>query len=217
MTDMQNTVPMNTTLVEAVQAGASSLEVTSADGFHVGDELNISGGGHQEVIRIKELDLDVVPSTTVLIHSLTYPYPRGSIVTIACLPTPTPTAAPTTGGGSPGSASLLNDPHVTNLNGERFDIRMPSSDCTLLRLPYSEHLAARPGAKGDGPSKEEDPAMLELSASVDTDGVRACGLYVKGVTLSGSLLGNRVVRVRPHTRNACGSNQAAGWRRGTRR
>jgi len=195
MTDMQNTVPTNTTLVEAVQAGASSLEVTSADGFHVGDELNISGGGHQEVIRIKELDLDVVPSTTVLIHSLTYPYPRGSIVTIACLPTPTPTAAPTTGGGSPGSASLLNDPHVTNLNGERFDIRMPSSDCTLLRLPYSEHLA-------------EDPAMLELSASVDTDGVRACGLYVKGVTLSGSLLGNRVVRVRPHTRNACGSNQA---------
>jgi len=87
---------------------------------------------------------------------------------------------------------VLDDPHVTNLQGDRFDIRMPSSGCTLLRMPY----------------REEDPEALELSASMDTDGVRACGLYVKGVTLRGSLLGNQVVRVRPYTRNAGGSNQA---------
>jgi hypothetical protein len=88
--------------------------------------------------------------------------------------------------------TVRNDPHVTNLNGESFDIRMPSSDCTLLRVPHSE----------------EDPELLKLSASMDTDGVRACGLYVNAVTLSGSLLAHQVVRVRPQTRNAGGSNQA---------
>jgi hypothetical protein len=86
----------------------------------------------------------------------------------------------------------MNFPHVTNLNGESFDIRMPSPDYTLLRVPYSE----------------EDPELLKLSAIMNTDGVRACGLYVKAITLSGSLLAHQVVRVRPYTRNAGGSNQA---------
>lgn len=86
----------------------------------------------------------------------------------------------------------MDFPHVTNLNGESFDIRMPSSDYTLLRVPYSE----------------EDPELLKLSAIMNTDGVRVCGLYVKAITLSGSLLANQVVRVRPYTRNSGGSNQA---------
>jgi len=166
--------------------------VASAEGLHVGDELNISGGGNQEVVTIKGLDLVDVPSKTLLVQPLVYPYPPGSIVTIVAQLFPTPMVEPTAAPTAEGTASVRNDPHVTNLNGESFDIRMPSSDCTLLRLPYSE----------------EDPRMLELSASMDTDGVRACGLYVKGVTLSGSLLGGRVVRVRPYTRNAGGSNQA---------
>jgi hypothetical protein len=87
---------------------------------------------------------------------------------------------------------VLDDPHVVNLQGERFDIRMPSSECVLLRVPFSN----------------EDPELLRLSASINTDGVSACGLYVKAVALSGSLLDHQVVRVRPHTRNAAGSNQA---------
>jgi len=90
------------------------------------------------------------------------------------------------------TASVVGDPHVTNLNGERFDIRMPSPECTLLRVPYSE----------------EEPEMLELRASMDTDALQTCGLYVRAVVLRGSLLDNQVVRVRPHTRNAEGSNQA---------
>ncbi|CAK0812564.1 unnamed protein product [Prorocentrum cordatum] len=106
--------------------------------------------------------------------------------TSASVPAPPPSPAPTT------AASVSNDPHVTNLNGEKFDIRMPLSDCPLFRVPHSER----------------DPALLRLSASMDTDGVRACGLYVKGITLAGSLLAHQIVRVRPHTRNAGGSNQA---------
>ncbi|CAK0873846.1 unnamed protein product [Prorocentrum cordatum] len=185
--------PVHTTLAEGVPAGASSLEVTSAEGLHVGDELEISGGGNQEVVTIKQIDIAVSPSTTLLVHPTTKNYPSGSIVTIvaqlAVSAIPAPPAVPA---GGEGTASVRNDPHVTNLNGESFDIRMPSSGCTLLRMPY----------------REEDPEALELSASMDTDGVRACGLYVKGVTLRGSLLGNQVVRVRPYTRNAGGSNQA---------
>jgi len=87
---------------------------------------------------------------------------------------------------------VLDDPHVTNLQGDRFDIRMPSSDCVLLRVPFSN----------------EDPEQLKMSVSLDTDGVSPCGLYVKSVALSGSLLDHQVVHVRPHTRNAAGSNQA---------
>ncbi|CAK0810653.1 unnamed protein product, partial [Prorocentrum cordatum] len=69
---------------------------------------------------------------------------------------------------------------------------MPSPECILLRVPYNE----------------EEPEILALSASMETDGTRECGLYVKAVALRGSLLGGQVLRVRPHTRNAGGSNQA---------
>jgi hypothetical protein len=50
--------------------------------------------------------------------------------------------------------------------------------------------------------------MLKLSADLDTDGVRPCGLFIKSLTLSGSWLNDQVVRIRPYTRNAGGSNWA---------
>jgi len=175
-TPVPTPLPVSTTLTADVDPGATSLMVASTSGLGVGDELLLSGGGHLESVTVAGF------GTVLLAEPTVYGYPAGATVAVAAQ------AAQ----AEPPAATVSNDPHVTNLNGESFDIRMPSSGCTLLRMPY----------------REEDPEALELSASMDTDGVRACGLYVKGVTLRGSLLGNQVVRVRPYTRNAGGSNQA---------
>ncbi|CAK0821970.1 unnamed protein product [Prorocentrum cordatum] len=119
-------------------------------------------------------------------------------------PSPAPSPAPTTApsreprtfesSASSGQEALAlgEGPHVTNLNGDSFDIGTPSSDYTLLRVPYDE----------------EGPELLRLSASMDADGVRACSLYVKEVSLSGSLLAHQTVRVRPSAHTAGGSDQA---------
>jgi hypothetical protein len=104
-------------------------------------------------------------------------------------PAATTTDLPSTTTASANHASMKDDPHVCTLSGECYDIRAPS-EYTLLRLPYSE----------------QEPASLKLSADLDTDGVRSCGLFVKHVALSGSSLGGQIVRVRPHTRNVGGSN-----------
>ncbi|CAK0849197.1 unnamed protein product [Prorocentrum cordatum] len=69
---------------------------------------------------------------------------------------------------------------------------LPPSGYALLRLP---HVA-------------EEPDMLRLTADVDIDGVRQCGLYIKGLALSGSWLDGQVVRIRPYTRDVAGSNFA---------
>jgi len=114
-------------------------------------------------------------------------------------PTPDPTAAPTpppsaspTASPTLDHASSRGDPHVCSLSGECYDIRAPSSGYALLRLP---HVA-------------EEPDMLRLTADVDIDGVRQCGLYIKGLALSGSWLDGQVVRIRPYTRDVAGSNFA---------
>jgi len=80
---------------------------------------------------------------------------------------------------------------VCSLSGECYDIRAPSG-YTLLRVPHSA----------------EAPDMLRLSADLDIDGVRPCGLYMKSIALSGSWLDDQVVRIRPYTRDAAGSNSA---------
>jgi len=175
-TPVPTPLPVSTTLTADVDPGATSLMVASTSGLGVGDELLLSGGGHLESVTVAGF------GTVLLAEPTVYGYPAGATVAVAAQ------AAQ----AEPPAATVSNDPHVTNLNGESFDIRMPSADCTLLRVPYGE----------------EGPPLLRLSASMDTDGVRACGLYVKAVTLSGTLLGDQVVRVRPHTRNAGGSNQA---------
>jgi len=163
--------PVFTTLAADIDPGATSLIVASTGGLGVGDELLVTGGGNHEVVTVAGF------GTILLAEPTVYGYPAGSFVAKA---------------SDYPMASVKNDPHVTNLNGESFDIRMPSAECTLLRVPYGE------GA----------PELLKLSASMGTDGVRACGLYVKAITLSGSLLDHQVVQVRPYTRNAGGSNQA---------
>jgi len=88
-------------------------------------------------------------------------------------------------------ATIKDDPHVCALSGECYDIREPSR-YALLRVP----------------SDEQEPPVFELSADLDTDGVRPCGLYVKNITLGGSWLDGQVVRIRSHTRDVGGSNVA---------
>jgi len=89
------------------------------------------------------------------------------------------------------SAEVKDDPHVNNLRNERFDIRKPS-EYLLLRVPLDEQL----------------PAAMELTAGVAADGNTECGVYVKNVTFRGTWFNGQTVRIRPHTRNMAGSNQA---------
>ncbi|CAK0801394.1 unnamed protein product [Prorocentrum cordatum] len=61
------------------------------------------------------------------------------------------------------SASVHDDPHVSNLRNERFDIRRPS-EYQLLRVPLDERL----------------PAAMELTAGMDADGSSTkCGVYAR--------------------------------------
>ncbi|CAK0903131.1 unnamed protein product [Prorocentrum cordatum] len=119
--------------------------------------------------------------------------PRPTPAQTAAIDTPvaSPSAFPSTPFPRGDHASSQNDPHVCALSGECFDIRAPSA-YTLLRVP----------------ADAEAPDMLRLSADLGTDGVRPCGLFIKGLALSGSWLGEQVVRVRPYTRDASGSNSA---------
>jgi len=89
------------------------------------------------------------------------------------------------------NADVKDDPHVNNLRNERFDIRKPS-EYLLLRVPLDEQL----------------PAAMELTAGVAADGITECGVYVKNVTFRGTWFNGQTVRIRPHTRNVAGSNQA---------
>lgn len=204
----------------SVYAGIGSIWVlTRVEHASAGDYLRLSSGSQEEVVTIAQLNS--AQGTILLTEATQCAFPAYSVISVVHAPTAavctTTTAITTTttttaatvivqSGGTTTTttvttrgqnvveqvASVVGDPHVTNLNGERFDIRMPSPECTLLRVPYSE----------------EEPEMLELRASMDTDALQTCGLYVRAVALRGSLLDNQVVRVRPHTRNAEGSNQA---------
>lgn len=89
------------------------------------------------------------------------------------------------------AANMRDDPHVNNLRNERFDIRRPS-EYLLLRVPLDERL----------------PAAMELTAGVAADGNTECGVYVRNVTFRGTWFNGQTVRIRPHTRNQVGSNQA---------
>jgi len=92
------------------------------------------------------------------------------------------------------SASVHDDPHVSNLRNERFDIRRPS-EYQLLRVPLDERL----------------PAAMELTAGMDADGSSTkCGVYVKNVTIRGTWFNGKTVHIRPHTRDRAGSNQVGG-------
>jgi len=97
-------------------------------------------------------------------------------------PTPAPTAAP---------ASILNDPHVASLGGDRFDINQPA-EYVLLRAPL----------------EESQPALLELRGLVKPAPARPCGLYVKAATLGGAWFGKAIAQVRPLEQSAAGS---IGW------
>jgi len=177
------------TLDDPIVAGAMSVDVPSVDGLSEGDCVLIEGGGNAEVVCIAGFGSILLASPTV------NAYPPGS--TLILLDATTSGAAAsglqtgksvTTTSGEP-HATAQDDPHVCSLSGECFDIREPS-EYVLLRVPYSV----------------EEPDMLKVSAALDADGVRPCGLYVKGVTLSGSWLGHQVVRIRPYTRSAANSS-----------
>jgi hypothetical protein len=121
----------------------------------------------------------------MLVDPLVSGYLQGAVLTLIVV-TPSPTPSPTDHG------SMHDDPHVCDLRGKCYDIRKPS-EYVLLRAPLDEL----------------EPAVLELSGDLDTDGLRPCGLYVKRLALSGSWLNNQVVRVRPHTRDVGGANRAS--------
>jgi len=143
----------------------------------------------------------------LLVSPTIYAYPSRSKLTLLTPTTalsttlgPDPTNTLVRGGGElpagtttpqEDHASSRDDPHVCTLSGECYDIRAPS-EYTLLRVPH--------GA--------EAPDMLRLSAELDTDGERPCGLFIKSLALSGSWLDDQVVRIRPYTRDAGGSNWA---------
>merc|ERR1719436_1585738 len=101
-------------------------------------------------------------------------------------PTPSPTPAPTAA-----PASILNDPHVASLGGDRFDINQPA-EYVLLRAPL----------------EESQPALLELRGLVKPAPARPCGLYVKAATLGGAWFGKAIAQVRPLEQSAAGS---IGW------
>merc|ERR1719436_216291 len=101
-------------------------------------------------------------------------------------PTPSPTPAPTAA-----PASILNDPHVASLGGDRFDINQPA-EYVLLRAPL----------------EESQPALLELRGLVKPSPARPCGLYVKAATLGGAWFGKAIAQVRPLEQSAAGS---IGW------
>jgi len=85
--------------------------------------------------------------------------------------------------------AVTNDPHVASLGGDRFDVNQPA-DYVLLRAPleYSQ------------------PALLELRGTMEPEGSKPCGLYMKAATLSGTWFGEAIVQVRPLKRNNAGSN-----------
>jgi len=122
--------------------------------------------------------------TIMLVSPTQFGYPAGSTLTLLEGSTSTT---------SIDHASMRDDPHVCSSNGECYDVRKPSK-YTLVHVPPSE----------------SEPVELEVSADLDTDGVRPCGLFVKHLALSGSWLDNEVVRIRPHTRNVSGSNWVGG-------
>lgn len=149
----------------------------------------LEGGGNSETVCIAGFG-----SRSILLVSPTiYAYPARSTLTLLHLATASSTTALPPAGTTAREdhASSRNDPHVCALSSECFDIRAPS-EYTLLRVP---HVA-------------EAPDMLRLSADLEVDGVRPCGLYMKSIRLSGSWLEGQVVRIRPYTRDVAGSNFA---------
>jgi len=78
---------------------------------------------------------------------------------------------------------------VASLGGDRFDVNQPA-EYVLLRAPleYSQ------------------PALLELRGTMEPEGSKPCGLYLKAATLSGTWFGEAIVQVRPLKRNNAGSN-----------
>lgn len=199
------------TIDAPVEAGASSIPVVSVEGLSVGDCMLIQGGGNSETVCIADfVGFLRTPrgsgSSIQLVSPTIYAYPAGSTLTLldrtnvlsttaGLDPTATSANSQESAMGTTTShddhASSRDDPHVCTLSGECYDIRVPS-EYSLLRVPHGV----------------EEPDMLKLSADLDTDGVRPCGLFIKTLTLSGSWLNDQIVRVRPYTRNAGGSNWA---------
>jgi hypothetical protein len=180
--------------VGPIDSGATSIEIPSEylDLVSTGECFLLEGGGNSEVVCIAGF------GTILLADPTAYAYPEDSTLTGPITLTTTTTTTEATDDGVHGSASTTgadvvasarDDPHVCTLSGDCYDIRAPS-EYTLLRLPYSE----------------QEPVALKLSADLDTDGERPCGLFIKHLALTGSWLNNEVVRIRPYTRNVGGSN-----------
>jgi len=174
-------MPANT-LDTSIEAGATSIDIPAEllAGLSVGDCLLLEGGGNSEVVCIAGF------GTILLVSPTQFGYPAGSTLTLLQSTSVGPGSTSTT---STDHASIRDDPHVCSLGGECYDIRAPS-EYTLLRLPHNDL----------------EPVKLKVSADLDTDGVRPCGLFVKHIALSGSWLDNTTVRIRPYTRNVGGSN-----------
>jgi hypothetical protein len=163
-----------------IAAGATSIEVSSEVQalLSAGMCFTLAGGGNSETVCIAGF------GSILLVNPTVFAYPAGSTLTL--LDGVSPSSSSTT---AENQATVHDDPHVCALDGECFDIRAPS-EYTLLRVPVSA----------------QEPPALKLSGVLDTDGVRPCGLFVKHLTLSGSLLNNQIMRIRPYTRNTGGSN-----------
>jgi len=172
-------------LANGADAGATLMwvELWVVASISEGDCFTLEGGGTSEAVCIAGFGVSgVLTASILLVDPTTVAYPVASVFTLQEGVVLTTTSA----------AYVRDDPHVCALSGECFDIREPS-EYTLLRAPFDER----------------EPAALQLSGDLDTDGVQPCGLFVKHLALSGSLLDGRVVRVRPHTREAGGANRAA--------
>merc|ERR1719476_942062 len=105
-------------------------------------------------------------------------YPSGtSTVTPASVPTP--------------AYFLWNDPHLTSIGGDKFDVNQPE-EYVLLRAPL----------------EPAQSALLEMRGAIAPEENKPCGLFVKAATLSGTWFGSAIVQVRPLKRNYPGSNRA---------
>mmetsp|Transcript_61907 Transcript_61907/g.164601 ORF Transcript_61907/g.164601 Transcript_61907/m.164601 type:complete len:409 (-) Transcript_61907:203-1429(-) len=178
--------PLTFLLQNSAGAGATSLwiEVSVMTEATVGDCFTLEGDGNSETVCCTGFSNAGLLTVLMSVADPTqFAYTYGAVLTLL---TSTTTTTTTTD-----HASMHDDPHVCALSGECYDIRKPS-EYILLRAPFDER----------------EPARLELSGHLDTDGVQPCGLFVKQVALTGSWLNHQVVRVRPHTRDVGGSNWA---------
>jgi hypothetical protein len=174
------TVPLIATpTLSSMAAGNMEVHVPSTSGFHVGDSIVIEGGGIREtevIVSIQPAKAAWESPTLVFDRGLAHDFPIDSSVILSgtTAPTTAPTAPPTATPTAPPPVAVTGDPHVTNVEGQRFNL-VRTGVHELLRLPR------RSGTPGKQAGSE---ALLEVLGSVESE--QSCAEpFVRQLDLSG--------------------------------